>query len=65
MCKCPMIMLFESNFRPSEKEVYEESVPSGRTRRRGRALRSRRHLESHRPDDETPVKKPDSSTENP
>lgn len=60
-----MIIFFESNFRPSDKQVYEESISSGRGRRRGRALRSRRYLESYRPDDDTPVKKPDSSTENP
>lgn len=65
MCKYSMIIFFESNFRPSDKQVYEESISSGRGRRRGRALRSRRYLESYRPDDDTPVKKPDSSTENP
>lgn len=47
-----------------EKDVQSESIPSRRTRRRGRALRSRRYVESQQPDD-TLTEKPDSPIENP
>lgn len=58
------IIFYESNFRYTEKDVQSESIPSRRIRRRGRALRSRRHVESQQPDD-TLTEKPDSPIENP
>lgn len=58
------IIFYKSNFRYMEKDVQSESIPSRRTRRRGRALRSRRYVESQQPDD-TLTEKPDSPIENP
>lgn len=58
------IIFYKSNFRYMEKDVQSESIPSRRIRRRGRALRSRRHVESQQPDD-TLTEKPDSPIENP